>query len=79
MVNNYEYENGVNDDSNKADHLNYFSSQDLTDVGRVVASTELPITMDGFWFAVNTGVLINTFDFVTVENIYNSKTIGIIK
>lgn len=79
MVNNYEYGNGVNDDSNKADHLNYFSSQDLTDVGRVVASSELPITMDAFWFAVNSGVLINTFDFVTVENLYNSKTIGIVK
>ena len=79
MVNNNEYENGADAKYHKAHLFNSFNSQDLTDIGEVVASSELPITMDGFWFALNAGVLINTFDFVTVENLFNSKTIGIVK
>ena len=79
MVTNNEYENGADDESHKTDLFNSFGSQDLPDVGRVVASSQLPITMDGFWFALNAGVLMNTFDFVTVENLFNTKTIGIVK
>ena len=35
--------------------------------------------MDGFWFAVRPNTIINSFDFVTVDNLHNSKTIGIVK
>jgi hypothetical protein len=35
--------------------------------------------MDGFWFSVNYGTIINPFDFVSVENLYNTKTVGIVK
>jgi hypothetical protein len=36
-------------------------------------------TMDSFWFVViDSNVIINPFDVVTVHNICNSKTIGIV-
>ena len=35
--------------------------------------------MDGFWFALKPNIIINSFDFVTVENLFDSKSIGIIK
>jgi DNA helicase HerA-like ATPase len=35
--------------------------------------------MDGFWFSVNQGIIINPFDFVSVENLYNTRTVGIVK
>ena len=35
--------------------------------------------MDSFWFALNENTIINSFDFVSVDNFHNIKTIGIIK
>jgi hypothetical protein len=35
--------------------------------------------MDGFWFSVNEGRIINSFDFVSVENLCDTRTIGIVK
>jgi DNA helicase HerA-like ATPase len=35
--------------------------------------------MDGFWFALHPNVIINSFDFVTVDNLFDSNTIGIVK
>jgi hypothetical protein len=35
--------------------------------------------MDGFWFSVNQNIIINPFDFVSVENLYNTRTVGIVK
>jgi hypothetical protein len=36
-------------------------------------------TMDSFWFVViDSNVIINPFDVVTVNNICNSKTMGIV-
>ena len=36
-------------------------------------------TMDGFWLALSPNEIINSFDFVTVDNLLGSKTIGIVK
>jgi DNA helicase HerA-like ATPase len=35
--------------------------------------------MDNFWLAISYNVIVNPFDFVTVENLFNTKTIGLIK
>jgi uncharacterized protein len=51
----------------------------LQDVGRTVVSDKFPITTDGFWFALGSDVIVNPFDFVTVENVQNTKTVGIVK
>jgi uncharacterized protein len=49
------------------------------EVGKTVISKEFPSNMDGFWFSVNEGMIINSFDFVSVENLCNSRTVGIVK
>lgn len=49
------------------------------EIGTTIASERFPNNMDGFWFAIGPNVIINSFDFVTVDNLYNSKTIGIVK
>jgi uncharacterized protein len=51
----------------------------LRDIGRTVVSDKFPITTDSFWFALSSDVLVNPFDFVSVENVHNTKTIGIVK
>ena len=58
------------------------SSIDLSfpkEIGKTISSERFPNNMDGFWFAISPNVIINSFDFVTVDNLYNSKTIGIVK
>ena len=49
------------------------------DIGKTIASKRFLNNMDGFWFAVRPNTIINSFDFVTVDNLHNSKTIGIVK
>ena len=49
------------------------------DIGTTIASEKFLNTMDGFWFVLNPNVIINSFDFVTVDNLFASKTIGIVK
>ena len=49
------------------------------DIGKTIASEKFLNTMDGFWFVLNPNVIINSFDFVTVDNLFDSKTIGIVK
>ena len=49
------------------------------DIGTTIASKQFLNTMDGFWFILNPNVIINSFDFVTVDNLSASKTIGIVK
>jgi DNA helicase HerA-like ATPase len=49
------------------------------DIGKTISSERFPNNMDGFWFAISPNVIINSFDFVTVDNLYSSKTIGIVK
>ena len=49
------------------------------DIGKTIASERFLNTMDGFWFALKPNVIINSFDFITVDNLFDSKTIGIVK
>jgi uncharacterized protein len=49
------------------------------EVGKTIISKEFPSNMDGFWFSVNEDMIINSFDFVSVENLCNSRTVGIVK
>jgi uncharacterized protein len=51
----------------------------LIQIGRTIVSDRFPITMDTFWFAINSNVIVNPFDFVTVKNLHNTRTIGIVK
>jgi DNA helicase HerA-like ATPase len=53
--------------------------QGLTQIGRTIVSDKFPITMDNFWFAIDSDIIVNPFDFITVKNLYNTKTIGIVK
>src|ERR671913_272721 len=65
------------DKSNKAKIS--LNPPELNSIGQTIVSDKFPITMDNFWFAINSNVIINPFDFVTVKNLYNTKTIGIVK
>jgi uncharacterized protein len=49
------------------------------EIGKTIASERFLNTMDGFWFALKPNVIINSFDFVTVDTLFNSKSIGIIQ
>jgi uncharacterized protein len=49
------------------------------DIGKTIASEKFLNTMDSFWFALKPNVIINSFDFVTVDNLFDSKSIGIVK
>ena len=48
-------------------------------IGETVESEKFPITMDEFWFSIVPNVIVGPFDFVCVDNIYNTRTIGIVK
>lgn len=47
-------------------------------IGKTVASYTYPSTADACWFVITPGTILNTFDFVTVNN-FNSKTIGLVQ
>ena len=48
-------------------------------IGETIQSETYQITMDEFWFSIVPGQIIGPFDFISVENIYNTVTIGIVK
>jgi DNA helicase HerA-like ATPase len=48
-------------------------------IGRTIESEKFPITMDEFWFGIIPDVIVAPFDFVCVDNIYSTRTIGIVK
>ena len=48
-------------------------------VGKSIVTKQFPSTMDLFWFVVEDNLVVNPFDFVSVDNINNSVSIGIIK
>ena len=48
-------------------------------VGKSIVTKQFPSTMDLYWFIVEDNVVVNPFDFVSVDNINNSVSIGIIK
>lgn len=47
-------------------------------IGKTLAGDSYPSTIDGYWFVVKPGIILNTFDFVTVNN-FKSKTIGLVQ
>src|SRR5919199_2251295 len=49
------------------------------EVGKTFVSEKFSSTIDSFWVIINPGVLINPFDFVSVDNKNSTKTIGIVK
>ena len=67
---------GINYDTSSKMSLN---PPGLTKIGRTIVSDKFPIAMDNFWFAINSNVIVNPFDFVTVKNLHNTMTVGIIK
>ena len=48
-------------------------------IGKTIATDSYPSTIDGYWFIVSPSTILNTFDFVTVNNLYESKTIGLVQ
>lgn len=48
-------------------------------IGRTIESEKFQITMDEFWFLMGHNIILGPFDFVCVDNIYNTRTIGIVK
>src|ERR687891_1728692 len=72
--------------SNLKNNMNYkpksrlsLNPRGLRLIGLTIVSDKFPITMDTFWFAINSRVIVNPFDFVTVKNLHNTRTIGIVK
>ena len=48
-------------------------------IGRTVISSEWASTTDSFWFALRPRVIVNVFDFVTVDQAFGSRAIGMVK
>lgn len=70
------YDNSINYSNSSSQEQRYTT---ILEVGKTIISEKFPSTMDSFWFSVYQGVIINPFDFVSVENLYNTKTVGIVK
>ncbi len=49
------------------------------EIGKSIVSERFPNTIDEFWFIINANMIINSFDFVSVNNLHQTKTIGIVK
>lgn len=48
-------------------------------VGKTVVSNLHPSTIDYYWFIVNLNIPLNTFDFVSVNNIRGTRTVGMVQ
>jgi len=48
-------------------------------IGKTIASNQFPNTIDNFWFVVEPNTIVNPFDFVTVENVSNTESIGMVQ
>ena len=70
------YGNSIHYDNSNSSYEYGYANQE---VGKTVISEKFPSTMDGFWFSINQDIIINPFDFVSVENLYNTRTVGIVK
>jgi uncharacterized protein len=73
-ANDSKYKNAQHDDSH-----NYTSNTE--EIGKTFVSQRHQNTIDSFWFAIKADIIVNPFDYVTVEQSYhyNNKTIGIIQ
>lgn len=59
-----------------------FDKSDLTTsdiIGKTIQFDKYQITMDEFWFSIFEDIIIAPFDFISVENIQDTVTIGIVK
>jgi DNA helicase HerA-like ATPase len=79
MGNDEQFENRQNNINYNVEPKVSLNPPGLTEVGHTIVSDKFPITMDSFWFALNSNVVINPFDFVTAENFHDTRTIGIVK
>lgn len=61
--------------SRKDTRRKFFNSKSI---GKTIAADSYPSTIDAYWFVVTPGTILNTFDFVTVNN-FKSKTIGLVQ
>nr|PZN07643.1 MAG: hypothetical protein DIU64_12005 [Caldicoprobacter oshimai] len=48
-------------------------------IGRVTSTKDQPSSANTFYFWVKDDVIVNLFDFVSVDNVANTRTVGIIK
>ncbi len=53
--------------------------QDNKPLGITFVSENFSNSIDSFWIIIKPEVLINPFDFVSVENVRNTKTVGMVK
>ena len=53
--------------------------QDTETVGITFVSENFSNSIDEFWIIIKPEIMINPFDFISVENVRNTKTIGIVK
>ena len=79
MDNNEKFQKGQNDINYNIEPKVSLNPPNLTEIGKTIVSDRFPITMDNFWFALNSNVVANPFDFITVENLHSTRTIGIVK
>jgi hypothetical protein len=56
-----------------------YENNDSKNVGITFISEKFSSTIDSFWVVLNSETIINPFDFVSVDNKNNIKTIGIVK
>ncbi|MGN6707853.1 MAG: hypothetical protein ACTHKF_00700 [Candidatus Nitrosocosmicus sp.] len=56
-----------------------YENNDSKNVGITFISEKFFSTIDTFWVVLNSETIINPFDFVSVDNKNNIKTIGIVK
>jgi uncharacterized protein len=49
------------------------------ELGKSIVSERFPNTIDEFWFIINANMIVNSFDFVSVNNLHQTTIIGIIK
>ena len=49
------------------------------EIGKTIVSDKFLNTIDEFWFIIDSNKIVNPFDFVSVNNIHKTITIGIVK
>ena len=48
-------------------------------IGKTIVSDRFLNTIDEFWFIINSNMIVNPFDFVSVDNLHKTTTIGIVQ
>jgi hypothetical protein len=73
-----ERQNNSNYKSDQREDPSYHINDDI-EIGKTFVSDIHPNTIDSFWFAVKPDIIVNPFDYVTVQQSSYSKTIGMIQ